>query len=88
MPARARLCRTSELIACAPSKPRMGALARKKTRRLLLGAIKEVQAGRAPRGINPTYYRLGAAEGVVPRDADWRQILTPDMATSDILQTV
>ena len=57
-------------------------------RRLLLQAVETVQAGGTPRGINPTYYVLGAAEGVVPRDADWRKLLTPDMATTEILQTV
>jgi phthalate 4,5-dioxygenase len=57
-------------------------------RRLLLGAIKTVQAGGTPRGINPTYYALRASEGVLPRDADWREALTPEMATSEILQTV
>jgi len=57
-------------------------------RRLLLGAIKDVQAGHAPRGINPTYYALRASEGVLPRDADWREALTPEMATAEILQTV
>jgi hypothetical protein len=25
---------------------------------------------------------------VVPRDADWREILTPEMASAEILQTV
>jgi phthalate 4,5-dioxygenase len=57
-------------------------------RRLLLGAIKTVQAGGTPRGINPTYYTLRASEGVLPRDADWREILTPEMTTAEILQTV
>ena len=57
-------------------------------RRLLLGAIKTVQDGGIPRGIKDTYYALRAAEGVVPRDADWRTLLTPEMATAEILQTV
>jgi hypothetical protein len=57
-------------------------------RRLLLGAIKTVQAGGAPRGISPSYYSLRATEGVLPRDADWREILTPEMVTAAILQTV
>jgi phthalate 4,5-dioxygenase oxygenase subunit len=57
-------------------------------RRLLLGAIKTVQEGGTPRGINPTYYPLRASEGVLPRDADWREVLTPEMATAEILQTV
>ena len=57
-------------------------------RRLLLGAVKTVQENGTPRGINPTYYTLQASEGVLPRDADWREILTPEMATAEILQTV
>jgi len=57
-------------------------------RRLLLSAIKTVQEGGTPRGINPTYYTLRASEGVLPRAADWREALTPEMATAEILQTV
>ena len=57
-------------------------------RRLLLAAIKTVQDGGTPRGINPTYYTLRASEGVLARDADWREVLTPEMATAEILQTV
>jgi len=57
-------------------------------RRLLLQAVKTVQEGGTPRGINPTYYAIRATEGVVPRDADWRESLTPEMATTEILQTV
>src|SRR5438094_667730 len=57
-------------------------------RRLLLAAVKTVREGGTPRGINPTYYPLRASEGVVPRDADWREILTPEMASAEILQTV
>ncbi len=57
-------------------------------RRLLLGAIKTVQEGGTPRGISPSYYPLRASEGVLPRDADWREVLTPEMATAEILQTV
>jgi phthalate 4,5-dioxygenase oxygenase subunit len=57
-------------------------------RRLLLGAIKAVGDGGTPRGVAPTYYTLRASEGVLPRDADWRQLLTPEMATAEILQTV
>jgi hypothetical protein len=47
-----------------------------------------VREGGVPRGINPTYYPLRASEGVVPRDADWREILTPEMASAEILSTV
>ncbi len=57
-------------------------------RRLLLQAVKTVAEGGTPRGVEPTYYALRASEGVVPRDADWREILTPEMAGTEILQTV
>src|SRR5499426_138181 len=57
-------------------------------RRLLLHAVKTVAEGGTPRGVEPTYYGLRASEGVVPRDADWREILTPEMAATEILQTV
>jgi phenylpropionate dioxygenase-like ring-hydroxylating dioxygenase large terminal subunit len=57
-------------------------------RRLLLQAVKTVQEGGTPRGIEPTYYTLRAAEGVVPREADWREVLTPEMSKTEILQTV
>ncbi|MBI2207717.1 MAG: Rieske 2Fe-2S domain-containing protein [Candidatus Rokubacteria bacterium] len=57
-------------------------------RRLLLDAVKSVASGGTPRGLEPTYYALRAAEGVVPRDADWRALLTPEMAQTEILQTV
>src|SRR5262245_1376867 len=58
------------------------------TRKLLLGAIKTNREGGIPRGVASTYYTLRASEGVLPRDADWRQLLTPEMATAEILQTV
>jgi hypothetical protein len=57
-------------------------------RRLLLQAVKTVREGGTPRGVKPTYYALRATEGVVPRAANWRDILTPEMATTEIFQTV
>ncbi len=57
-------------------------------RRLLLQAVKTVQEGGTPRGIKPTYYPIRATEGVVPRDVNWRDVLTPEMATTEIFQTV
>jgi phenylpropionate dioxygenase-like ring-hydroxylating dioxygenase large terminal subunit len=57
-------------------------------RRLLLDAVKTVQEGGTPRGVNATYYTLRAAEGVLPREADWHDLLTPEMATAGILHTV
>jgi phenylpropionate dioxygenase-like ring-hydroxylating dioxygenase large terminal subunit len=56
-------------------------------RRLLLGAVKTVQAGGTPAGVGSSYYPLRASEGVIPRDADWRELLTPEMAGTE-MQTV
>jgi phthalate 4,5-dioxygenase oxygenase subunit len=56
-------------------------------RRLLLGAVKTVQAGGSPAGVGPSYYPLRASEGVIPRTADWRELLTPEMAGTE-MQTV
>jgi phenylpropionate dioxygenase-like ring-hydroxylating dioxygenase large terminal subunit len=53
-------------------------------RRLLLEAVRTVGDGGTPRGIKGTYYALRAAEGVVPRDADWRALLTPEMAGTEM----
>ena len=57
-------------------------------RRLLLQAIKTVQEGGTPSGINPTYYTVRAPEGVLPREADWRELFTPETDAVEILQTV
>ncbi|MBI3514561.1 MAG: Rieske 2Fe-2S domain-containing protein [Proteobacteria bacterium] len=57
-------------------------------RRLMLRAVKTVQEGGTPPGVRPSYYAIKAAEDVLPRDADWRARLTPDMKAADILQTV
>jgi phenylpropionate dioxygenase-like ring-hydroxylating dioxygenase large terminal subunit len=46
-------------------------------RRLLLDAVKTVADGGVPRGIAPTYYPLRPLETVMPRDADWRKLMTP-----------
>src|SRR5438552_7298951 len=54
-------------------------------RRLLLAAVKTVADGGTPRGVDPTYYTLRAAEGVVAGDADWRRILTPQISEREIL---
>ena len=55
-------------------------------RRLLLEAVKVVADGGIPRGLEPTYGALAAAEAVLPRDADWREAALP--AGSQIEQTV
>ena len=57
-------------------------------RRLLLEAVKTVQEGGTPRGVNTTYYTLRAAEGVLPREADWHELLMPEMAAGAILHTI
>ena len=57
-------------------------------RRLLLQAIKTVEAGGTPPGVEPTYYTLRPAEAVVPRDTDWRTLLAPEAPRSEVLQQV
>ena len=57
-------------------------------RRLLLQAIETVQEGGTPRGIEPTYYTMRAAEGVLPRAADWRDLLSRETSAVDSLHTV
>ena len=55
-------------------------------RRLLLEAVKTVTDGGTPRGIEPTYTGLAAAEAVLPKGTDWRDAELP--AGSQIAQTV
>ena len=57
-------------------------------RRLLLQAVKTVQEGGTPDGIDPTYYTVQAAEGVLPRAANWRDVFTPETSAVEVLQTV
>jgi phthalate 4,5-dioxygenase oxygenase subunit len=57
-------------------------------RRLLLQAVKTVQEGGTPPGIEPTYYTVQAAEGVLPREANWREVFTPETAAVEVLETV
>ena len=57
-------------------------------RKKLRDAVRAVAAGQTPEGLGTTYYSLCANEGVLPRDADWRETLTPDMRPEAILQTV
>jgi phthalate 4,5-dioxygenase oxygenase subunit len=49
-------------------------------RRLLLQATRTVEGGGVPPGVEPTYYTLHPAEGVVPRETDWRTLLLPTAA--------
>ena len=55
-------------------------------RKLLLEAVRTVSEGGTPRGVEPTYAKLAAAEAVLPRDTDWRVASLP--AGSQIEQTV
>ena len=57
-------------------------------RRLLRQAVKAVEQGGTPAGLSASYYPLRAALEVLPRDADWRRILAPDITREKILQTV
>ena len=54
-------------------------------RRLLLQAIKTVEAGGTPPGVEPTYYALRPAEAVLPRDTDWRTLLAPEAPRAAVL---
>src|SRR6185436_21043918 len=54
-------------------------------RRLLLQAIKTVEAGGTPPGVEPTYYALRPAEAVLPRDTDWRTLLAPEAPRTEVL---
>ena len=54
-------------------------------RRLLLQAVKTVEAGGTPPGVEPTYYTLRPAEAVLPRDTDWRTLLTPEAPRAEVL---
>ncbi|HVQ74802.1 MAG TPA: Rieske 2Fe-2S domain-containing protein [Candidatus Binatia bacterium] len=55
-------------------------------RRLLLEMVRVVSESGTPRGIEPTYTAIAAAEAVLPRGADWREAELP--AGSQIAQTV
>jgi phthalate 4,5-dioxygenase oxygenase subunit len=57
-------------------------------RKLLRQAVKTAEAGGAPDGTGTSYYTLTAHEQVLPKDADWRQQVTPEMPVEKILQTV
>jgi hypothetical protein len=57
-------------------------------RRLLRQAVKTVEEGGVPPGVRPSYYTLTTGLEILPRDANWRAILAPDMTGERILQTV
>jgi hypothetical protein len=56
-------------------------------RKLLREAVRSVAARSTPAGAGSSYYKLRAQEAVLPRDADWRRELTPEIETM-VLQTV
>ena len=58
------------------------------TRRMLRAAVKAVEAGDTPSGTGTSYYHIRAGEEVLARDADWHQIMAPDITKEKILQTV
>ena len=49
------------------------------TRRLLLDAVKTVQAGGNPPGVDTSYYSARAIEKIFPRHDTWRQTVLPEM---------
>jgi phthalate 4,5-dioxygenase len=57
-------------------------------RRLLRQAVNTASEGGTPSGVAPSYYRLRAAETIVPRAADWRSLVTEGLKAEEILQTV
>ena len=57
-------------------------------RHLLRQAVKTVEGGGTPDGTGTSYYHIRAGEEVLPRDADWRAELAPDITKEKILQTV
>ncbi|MBV9553967.1 MAG: Rieske 2Fe-2S domain-containing protein [Alphaproteobacteria bacterium] len=57
-------------------------------RKLLIKAVKTVQAGGSPAGTGTSYYKLLAHEEVLPKEADWRAEMTPEMTDGIILETV
>ena len=54
------------------------------TRRLLLRAVKTVQEGGEPPGLQPSYYTIRAVERELPGDADWRELLLPELALAEV----
>jgi len=57
-------------------------------RRLLRQAVNTATEGGTPEGVRSSYYRLRAAETVVPRASDWRASVPQGLSQEEILQTV
>ena len=49
------------------------------SRRILLQAVKQVEAGGDPPGLEPTYYKLRAIEKVVGADESWLDAMRPGL---------
>jgi phthalate 4,5-dioxygenase len=48
-------------------------------RRLLLDAVKDMQAGQDPKGADQSYYGARAIEKIFPNTASWRDTVLPEM---------
>jgi phthalate 4,5-dioxygenase oxygenase subunit len=57
-------------------------------RKLMRQAVMTTRAGGAPDGTGTSYYAVTAHEQVLPKEADWRRQVTPEMPAEMILQTV
>ncbi len=55
-------------------------------RRVLLQALRTVEAGGTPPGVAPSYHRLHPVEAVLGRDGDWRSLLAAQAARTHTLQ--
>ncbi|HEX9867801.1 MAG TPA: hypothetical protein VGC99_04280, partial [Candidatus Tectomicrobia bacterium] len=49
------------------------------TRRLLLQAVKTVEDGGDPPGVDTSYYQARAVERILPKGVEWRDALLPEM---------
>jgi len=54
------------------------------TRRLLLDALKTVQAGGNPPGVDTSYYSARAIEKIFPRHDTWRRTVLPEMYAEEL----
>jgi phthalate 4,5-dioxygenase len=57
-------------------------------RQLLRRAVDMTARRGTPAGVAPSYYRLRAAETIVPRAADWRPLVSEGLPSEAILETV
>jgi hypothetical protein len=46
---------------------------------LLLQAVRTVQEGGDPPGVNPSYYRIRAIERLIPNGVEWREALREEI---------